>query len=90
MDVRVFAVQKAAEIMGTGTPDKNIVAKAKEIEAYVIGDADLPEVHDEVSAAGGILQDLFNAIGGRGADAPDMAISTKGSMKQEQNEKKQK
>lgn len=88
MDVREFAVQIAAEIMGSGTPDKNIVAKAKEIEAYVIGDAELPEVHDEVVAAGGILQDLFNAFS-RGSEASDMATA-KPSTKQEQTEKKQK
>ena len=88
MDVRVFAVQRAAEIMGTGTPDKDVVSKAREIEAYVIGDAELPEVHDEVSAAGGILQDLFSALG-RGADAPDAAIAPQATTKQE-NEKKSK
>ena len=86
MDVRVFAVQRAAEIMGTGTPDKDVVAKAKEIEAYVIGDAELPEVHDEVGAAGGLLQDIFSAIG-RGVDSPAMAIASKTSMKQETEKK---
>ena len=81
MDVRVFAVQRAAEIMGTGTPDKDVVAKAKEIEAYVSGD-----VHDEVGAAGGLLQEIFSAIG-RGVDSPAMAIASKTSMKQETEKK---
>jgi predicted house-cleaning NTP pyrophosphatase (Maf/HAM1 superfamily) len=35
IEVRVFAVEKAISIMGIGTPDKDVISKAKEIEAYV-------------------------------------------------------
>ena len=92
IEVREFAVQRAAEIMGTGTPDKDVVAKAKEIEAYVIGDADLPEVHDELDAAGGLLQDIFNALG-RATAAPEAMALRAVSMDSEpiaENKKKSK
>lgn len=57
IEVRQFAVEKAINIMGIGTPDKDVISKAKEIEAYIIGDAVLPDVYDETNA-------LTNAIGG--------------------------
>ena len=34
--IRQFAVEQAVAIMGTGTPQKDVVAKAAEIEAYVV------------------------------------------------------
>lgn len=43
IEIRVFAVEQAVKIMGVGTPDKQVVEKAKEIENYVIGNADLPD-----------------------------------------------
>lgn len=47
IEVRKFAVEKATQIMGTGTADKDVISKAKEIEAYIIGEAQLPEVFNE-------------------------------------------
>lgn len=47
IEVRKFAVEKAAQIMGTGTADKDVISKAKEIETYIIGEAELPEVFSE-------------------------------------------
>lgn len=47
IEVREYAMNKAIELMGTGTPTKQAVEKAKEIETYVIGDAELPETVDE-------------------------------------------
>lgn len=47
IEVREYAMNKAIELMGTGTPTKQVVEKAKEIEAYVIGEAELPETVDE-------------------------------------------
>lgn len=44
IEVRTFAVEKAVAVMGVGSPIKDVVAKAQEIEAYVIGAAELPEV----------------------------------------------
>jgi len=57
LDARVFAVEQAVKIMGVGTPQKDVVAKAQEIEMYIIGAAQLPEVADEASP-----MDLINGI----------------------------
>jgi hypothetical protein len=57
IDVRVFAVNKAVEVMGTGALIKDVVAKAQEIEAYVIGEAVLPETFEEASP-----MELLNGI----------------------------
>ena len=47
IEVREYAMNKAIELMGTGTPTKQVVEKAKEIETYIKGEAELPEVLDE-------------------------------------------
>ena len=47
IEVREYAMNKAVELMGTGTPTKQVVDKAKEIEKYIIGEAELPETIDE-------------------------------------------
>lgn len=57
IDVRVFAVNKAVEVMGTGALIKDVVAKAQEIENYVIGEAELPEAVQEPSP-----MELLNGI----------------------------
>lgn len=57
IDVRVFAVNKAVEVMGTGAVIKDVVAKAQEIEKYIIGEAVLPEVFEEASP-----MELLNGI----------------------------
>lgn len=57
IEVRVFAVEQAVKIMGVGVPQKDVVAKAQEIEKYILGDAVLPEVADEASP-----MDLINGI----------------------------
>lgn len=49
MDIRIYAVDKAIAVMGSGSPTKDVVAKAREIEQYIVGDAVLPEVSDEAS-----------------------------------------
>ena len=41
IEVREYAMNKAIELMGTGTPTKQVVDKAKEIETYIIGEAEL-------------------------------------------------
>lgn len=43
--------------MGVGTPQKDVVTKAQEIEKYIIGEAVLPEFADEASP-----MDLINGI----------------------------
>ena len=57
IDVRVFALEQAVKIMGVGTPQKDVVVKAQEIEKYIIGEAVLPELTDEASP-----MDLINGI----------------------------
>lgn len=73
IDVRVFAVNKAVEVMGGGALIKDVVAKAKEIEEYVIGEAALPGVADEASP-----MELLNGIASiAGAVAPTPVTEVK-------------
>ena len=72
LEIRVFAVEQAAKIMGAGTPSKDVVAKAQEIEAYIIGAAELPEVADEASPID-YLNKVASLIGGNA----DVALDTK-------------
>lgn len=62
IEVREFAVKQAVELLGSGAPQKDVVEKAKEIEAYITGDAELPEVYNELEAAGGLLGNAFDAL----------------------------
>lgn len=57
IEARVFAVNKAVEIMGSGAMMKDVVNKAREIEEYVVGEVDLPEVSAEASPT-----DIINSI----------------------------
>lgn len=57
IEVRVFAVNKAVEVMGAGAIIKDVIAKAQEIEKYVIGEAVLPETYEETSP-----MELLNGI----------------------------
>lgn len=77
LEVRTFAVNKAVEIMGQGTPQKDVIEKAKEIEAYIIGDAELPETYSEMDAANGLLGGILNAIGNNLPDAETPATEVK-------------
>lgn len=54
IEVREYAMNKAIELLGSGTPVKDAVAKAEEIEKYIIGSTELPETVDE--------NELINAI----------------------------
>lgn len=49
IEVRVFAVEQAVKIMGAGTPQKDVVAKAQEIEEYITQGIVLPDVAVEAS-----------------------------------------
>lgn len=62
LEVRKFAIESAVAIIGSGTPSKDVVEKAKEIEAYIIGEAILPETYDDVNAITGLANGLFSAI----------------------------
>lgn len=50
IEVRKFAIEKAIEIMGVGTSDKDVISKAQQIETYIIGQAQLPETDDSEQA----------------------------------------
>jgi hypothetical protein len=50
LEIRVFAIEQAVKVIGISTPVKDVVEKAKEIEAYIIGDAELPESYDNEGA----------------------------------------
>ena len=64
IEVREYAINKAVELMGTGTPTKQVVDKAKDIETYVMGEAELPEVLDEEKMVNTIIEALTGvAIG---------------------------
>ncbi len=64
IEVREYAMNMAVELMGTGTPTKQVVDKAKEIETYIKGEAELPEVLDEEKMVNTIIEALTGvAIG---------------------------
>lgn len=58
--------------MGTGAVIKDVVAKAQEIEKYVVGSAVLPEVADEASPID-YLNGIASLIGGNASAVPTMS-----------------
>lgn len=70
IEIRKFAVEKAVTILGTGTPAKDVVSKAQEIEAYVLGNAVLPEVSDEIESVANAMMPVLSALGGLSAETP--------------------
>lgn len=62
IEVREFAVKQAVELLGKGTPQKDVIQKAKEIEEYIIGESDLPETYNEMDAASGLIGNAFSAL----------------------------
>lgn len=62
IEVREFAVKIAADIMGKGTPVDSLIAKAQEIEDYIIGEAVLPEVAADTTES--LVDGLKSIIGG--------------------------
>lgn len=59
LDARHYAIEKAVELMGAGSPSKDVVAKAVEIEAYIVGGAELPEVSNDTAQLMGMLGDAL-------------------------------
>lgn len=59
IEIREFAVNKATEILGSNAPIKDVVAKAKEIESYVMGEAELAEMQNENE----VLEAIIETIG---------------------------
>ena len=66
IEVRVFAVNKAVEVMGAGAIAKDVIVKAQEIEKYVIGEAVLPETYEETSPME-LLNGIASAVGASAA-----------------------
>lgn len=66
IEVRVFAVNKAVEVMGAVAIIKDVIAKAQEIEKYVIGEAVLPETYEETSPME-LLNGIASAVGASAA-----------------------
>lgn len=66
IEVRVFAVNKAVEVMGAGAIIKDVINKAQEIEKYVIGEAVLPETYEETSPME-LLNGIVSAVGASAA-----------------------
>lgn len=62
IEVREFAVKIAADIMGKGTPVDSLIAKAQEIERYIIGEAMLPEIEADTTES--LVDGLKSIIGG--------------------------
>ena len=54
--------------MGTGTPQKDIVVKAQEIERYIVGDADIPEIDNEKELINSVMSDAFRMFSETCAD----------------------
>lgn len=65
LEIRVFAIEQAVKVMGVGIPVKDVVEKAKEIETYIIGDAELPESYDSEGALMGQILQGVQAIRGK-------------------------
>ena len=59
LDARHYAIEKAVELMGAGTPSKDVVAKAVEIESYIVGGAELPEVSNDTAQLMTMLGDAL-------------------------------
>lgn len=65
IEVRVFAVEQAVKIMGAGTPQKDVVSKAQEIENYIVQGIELPDVAVEASPVD-YLNSVASLIGASG------------------------
>ena len=73
IEVREYAVNKAAEIMGKGTPTDSLIAKAHEIEKYIIGEAMLPEIAADITES--LVDGLKSIIGGVNDIAAPMGVT---------------
>lgn len=93
IEVREFAVKQAVIILGAGTPQKDVVVKAKEIESYVIGESELPETSDEediLMKLVGNITSLSQGIGGTyyGCHAVAPVDGSDSELKEDKSSKK--
>jgi hypothetical protein len=62
IELRTFAVEKAAFLGGVGAPSAQVLAVAKEIEGYVLGGEQLPfTAESELSSIGEMLNNAITA-----------------------------
>lgn len=73
-DVRRFAVESA--IAYSAKSRKELLAQAKEIEAYVLGDVELPEYVNSEDALAKTMNTYLAAIAKPQSDESHTAIST--------------
>lgn len=59
LDARHYAIEKAVELMGAGAPSKDVIAKAVEIEVYIVGEAELPEVTNDLENLSSVLSSVL-------------------------------
>ena len=59
LDARHYAIEKAVELMGAGSPSKDVVDKAVEIESYIVGGAELPEVVNDLENLSSVLSSVL-------------------------------
>lgn len=85
IEIRQFAIEQAVAILGSGTPQKDVVAKAKDIEAYIIGEANLPEVSNDIETISDIMGDVVQMLKDMSDSSPTMGV---GMLKEESPKKK--
>lgn len=79
IEIRKFAVQQAVSIMGAGVPQKDVVAKAKEIEDYIIGESDIPETSSDTDAISNIMDNVVQIL--QGISGPEIRSEDKSFKK---------
>lgn len=62
IEVRKFAIERATILLGIGSPGKDVVSKAKEIEEYMLDGINLPDVYDEVGSMFGGAMGLVSSL----------------------------
>lgn len=67
LEVRAMAVKLAAKVSCVN--DYNIIDVSKKIEAYILGDAKLPETNTTEEKTNGMMEKIISAIGMSHANA---------------------
>ena len=78
IEIRVFAVEQAVKTMGAGTPTKDVVGKAAEIEKYITDGIVLPDVAtSDLAGVGAALSSLIAGNAGVADVQPVIAEAIK-------------
>lgn len=70
IEIRTFAVERAAALAGPGASAAGVIDNAKALESYIVGNAALPEVAESELAGIGSMLSSALAAGVAGNDAP--------------------